>query len=277
MKRLADAPMRDFEILHDAIRVRPRRFGSAVYPPGCADATGPVAFTSADDGSIEITVRASSYVGQGDGLHRLFTQGSLRFPNAASLHAFAKNELFQAFSDVASQRPSPVLVDADALAELLRAEVQGESIALVRLSAVTAAAVARTDPRSPLIVVLAGAPGVGKARTARALAHALDRLTGRSHDLFEFGARQLANDAVAAAVVGVAGWSTDAPLAAALRRPYPVVLVRDAEEANPVVLARIIDDVCTTGFRAPDGGTVANPRAVIMLTSSTLWPMTTVL
>ena len=269
MNRLVDAPLQDFEILCEAIRARPRRFVSAAYPPRCTVPAGPVTFTAVGDGGVEIAVQPAVFDGANTRVRELFDRGALRFDDATDLHAFATSDLLEAFDPVAASSSVHPAFDVRALVDALEAGVPGQAAAVSRLAASVAAGLARTSPRNPLVLVLAGPRDSGKARSVRTLAAALDREAACRHPLFEVGGRQLANDVQAAAVLGAPGWTSgEPPLARALRARYPIVLFRDVEQANADVVARVLEDVTGVGLRLPDGSLLSNPHAVIVLTTS---------
>lgn len=274
MERLITAPMRDFRAVCEAARQRERYIGDALYPPRCGRRTGRLTFRTLGDGSTELCVEPTAYEGRVESVRALFESRSLIFDDADAVHDFCHGPLAEAFREPPRERAETLRqCDARALATCLSDLVGDQPEAAERLAQLAAAGLGRTHPSHPISMVLVGPHGLGKASMVRALPSALEAIGCPTSGLLEIDSSSLTSETRAGAILGFPHMSReqsgDPPLVAALRTPRPIILVRGIEKANPIVLLNVVGPLLEEGAAiAPNGSRVAQPSAVIVLTTA---------
>lgn len=149
----------------------------------------------------------------------------------------------------------------------LRQHVVGQDAALEAAADVISVAKARLeDPDRPLGVFLfVGPTGVGKTRTARALA---TWLFGSEDRLVRLDMNELASDEAVARLVGTLE-QPDGLLTGALRRqPFAVVLLDEIEKAGPALFPMLLQVLGEGRLTDALGRTADFTQAIIVMTSN---------
>lgn len=175
-------------------------FADCGLPPGCIPATARVGFEIHGTEAVLFVDRGIHYGGRSNDLRAWLDAGQKRFPGVASLRNWITEEiapLFEAAPDarhlVPASPPEPgTMTDLDAVSATaashqaariddgdlreLRGKVYGQHAALTVLSRRVSQHVRRAHPRRSATMLALGPTGVGKTRTAQALAESLGSL-----------------------------------------------------------------------------------------------------
>lgn len=165
-----------------------------------------------------------------------------------------------------------ITIDADALANSIKAKVVGQDAVIDSIAASLRRRVAARRRDKPLAVFcLCGPAGVGKSHLAKVLADALygDRNHLHFFDMSQFGQPHAAASLFGQAKGYVGSNSYGALTAALSATPNAVVLLDEFEKAHPEVHKRFLT-AWNDGFvtEVSDGAKVSTSDAVFILTSN---------
>lgn len=287
----------DFNVLKQRCQNNCVIFASRNLPPGCSPSRTRVGFEVNALGTPTMFVdHGISYNGSNAQLASLFQDGVLQFGSFEALKSFLRNDVREAFEAnsavpavaMAPTLPAPALVpvpapepdaltdmaaisdalqdanvdrpkvDASDLAELMKKRVIGQDDAISALAGMTARHVARVEPRRPASVFMVGPTGVGKTKSATALAECLEEL-GAPHaflqlDMCEYQEKHRVSQLLGAPQ-GYVGYGEGAQLVQHLaNHPSSLILFDEIEKAHP--------DVFRTLMNAMDSGRLSSPNAI---------------
>lgn len=204
MLRFIDGPQAAWDDLARRARRACVVFADCQLPPGCVPPRARVGFEINPSGQAILLVDRDvvDYCGPSNDVRAWLRAGQKRFPGVEGLQAWIQDELGALYQRGASAPPTSIapvrrqpgeLTDLDAIAstttahaaavleetELLRelkTWVYGQDKALKTLARRVSRHVGRTQPRRPATLFAIGPTGVGKTRTAEALAESLGEL-----------------------------------------------------------------------------------------------------
>lgn len=164
------------------------------------------------------------------------------------------------------------VIDADQLAERIKARVIGQDSVIERLAVRLRRRLAARRPDKPIAVFcFAGPPGVGKTHLAKVLS---EHLYGSRNHLHFFDMSQFGQPHAAASLFGQArgyvGSNSYGALTAALRDvPNAIVLLDEFEKAHPEVHKRFLT-AWNDGFvtELSDGSPISTTEAIFVLTTN---------
>ncbi len=290
-------------------------FSDCQLPPGCVPPTARVGFEINPSGEAILFVdRGIGYRGDSNTVRAWLQAGEKRFPDSGRLRAWIQGELgplYQQDADVPSASPASAssasaptgrmrrqpgdLTDLDAItstttahaaavveeSDLLRelkTRVYGQDKALEVAARRVSRHVGRSQPRRPATVFAIGPTGVGKTRTAEALAESLGKLLDGRWSSFvrlnmnEYQERHRVSQLLGAPPSYV-GYGEGTHLIDQLAaQPESIVLFDEIEKAHPDILVTLMSamDTGELSSAAPTarGRVIDCRRAVFFFTSN---------
>lgn len=291
----------------DNLEQRARRacvvFADCGLPPGCTPATARIGFEIGPSGGATLYVdRGVSYDGSSSSVRTWLDAGEMRFTSMTRLREWVRAELGPLFA--ATNRPArpqppalmpdqltdldavratadahlPVLMSEDVLFGELSTRVYGQDDALRVVARRIARHVRRSHPRRPATLFAVGPTGVGKTRTAEALAEALGTLLdGRWSSLVRLNMNEYQERHRVSQLLGAPpsyiGYGDGTVLIDRLvAQPESVVLFDEIEKAHPDILVTLMSamdagELCSPA-PAAHGRAVDCRRAVFFFTSN---------
>lgn len=163
-------------------------------------------------------------------------------------------------------------INAEQLAEALKAKVIGQNEVIDQISQQLRRRIAAKRPDKPIgVFVFAGAPGVGKTHLAKALS---EEIYGSKNHLHFFDMSNFAQPHAAQSLFGspkgYVGSGTYGALTAALRDlPNSIVLLDEVEKAHPDVLKRFLV-AWNDGFitESSDGSKIRTNETIFIMTTN---------
>lgn len=248
-----------------------QRFFGEELPPGCQPLRGCIGIEVKPGGPALLFVQLGvQYSGPDPEIRRWLENGEIAFDSFDGLRRWLQGPLREAYaasqptprreqticplpagnltdmekvSEAISKLPRARLVDENALFRDLSARVIGQDPALRSLVEGTARHCARIDPKCPSVMFAIGPSGVGKTRTAEALAEVLNGLleTGAGYqflrlDMAEYQESHRVSQLLGAPQ-GYVGHGEGSQLLDTLAaNPRTIVLFDEIEKAHPSIL-----------------------------------------